>query len=94
MNEIHRPDNGLMTTALEIATYRYFISELKLVKGEKTLSIDPPIGMNYIEDDSILGNSDKMLFFTKELVASAEDELASHNPYILTKMNLKTIDNF
>ncbi|CDW82479.1 UNKNOWN [Stylonychia lemnae] len=94
LNEIHRPDNGLMTTALEISTYRYFLAELKVVKGERTLSIDPPLGMNYIEDDSILGNSDKMLFYTKEFVAAAEDELTSHNPYILTKMNLKTIENF
>lgn len=30
--------------------------------------------MNYIEDDSILGNPDKMMFYTKEFLATAEDE--------------------
>jgi len=35
-----------------------------------------------------------MLFYTKEFVASGEDDLASHNPYVLSKLNLKTIENF
>ncbi len=38
--EVHRPDNGLMTTCLQIATLRYVQAELKIVKGEKNLSID------------------------------------------------------
>ena len=64
----------MTTTALEISTYRYYLSELKVVKGEKTLAIEKPTGMNYIEDDSILGNSDKMMFYSKEFLATAEDE--------------------
>ena len=95
LNEAHRPDNGLTAAALELSTYEYIMAELKAVKGEVAGGVvDPPKGIGYIEDDSILGNSDKMLFYTKELIASAEDEQASHNPYVLTKLNLKTIDNF
>jgi hypothetical protein len=63
-----------------------------MVKGEKQLLIeDPATGLHHIEDDSIVGNPDKMLFYAKEYAASGEDEQASHNPYILTKLNLKTI---
>jgi dTDP-4-dehydrorhamnose 3,5-epimerase len=47
-----------------------------------------------LEDDSIVGNSDKMLFYAKEFAASGEDEQATHNPYVLTKLNLKTISNY
>ena len=43
---------------------------------------------------SILGNSDKMLFYMKELAAAGEDDQATHNPYLLTKLNLKTVKNF
>jgi hypothetical protein len=64
---------------------------LKKVKGVAEEFLDPYKGMRYIEDDGIVGNPDKMLFFTKELLASAEDEGSSHNPYVLTKLNLKTI---
>ena len=95
LNEVHKPDNGLSTTCLEIAMYKYVLSELKIVKGEKSKSIETIVkGMNHSEDDSIVGNPDKMLYYAKEFVASAEDEQASHNPYLLTKLNLKTIDNF
>ena len=73
IKEVHRPDNGLTATSLEIATYRYFLSELKVIKGENTLTIDKPSGLNYLEDDSILGNPDKMMFYAKEFLASAED---------------------
>jgi hypothetical protein len=51
-------------------------------------------GLNYIEDDSIIGNADKMMFYTKEMAASAEDDKASHSPYMLTKLNLKSIEYF
>ena len=30
--------------------------------------------MDYLEDDSIVGNSDKMLFYTKEFLAAVEDQ--------------------
>lgn len=56
--------------------------------------INPPKGLNHIEDDSIVGNPDRMLFYAKEFVASGDDEQASHNPYVLSKLNLKTIENF
>jgi hypothetical protein len=47
-----------------------------------------------LEDDSIVGNPDRMLFYAKEFVASGLDEQAAHNPYVLSKLNLKTIENF
>jgi hypothetical protein len=30
--------------------------------------------MDILDDDSVVGNPDKMLFFTKELATSAEDK--------------------
>jgi hypothetical protein len=73
LNDVHRPDNGLMTSALEINTYKYILAELKVVKGETSHFINPPKGIQYIEDDNIIGNPDKMLFYTKEFVASVDD---------------------
>ena len=73
---------------------KYVLAELKVVKGENSHFIAPPKGLNYIEDDSIIGNPERMLFYAKEFAASENDEMASHNPYILSKHNLKTIENF
>ncbi len=32
--EIHHPENGLTTSAMELCTYRFLQAELKMVKGE------------------------------------------------------------
>lgn len=44
LNEVHRPDNGLTATALEISAYKFILAELKVVKGEKQLTIEQPEG--------------------------------------------------
>lgn len=35
-----------------------------------------------------------MLFYTKELEASLDDEDAGHNPFIISKLDLKSIEAF
>ena len=35
LQEVHKPDNGLTTTALEIATYKHILNDLKQVKGQE-----------------------------------------------------------
>ena len=41
-----------------------------------------------------MGNSDKMLFHMKELVASIEDPNLIQNPFVMTKLDLKTVAEF
>ena len=71
--ECHRPDNGLLTTALDLSTCKILIAELKTVKNQDSLYFERSKGMEYLDDNSILGNPDKMLFYAKELAASSED---------------------
>ena len=40
LSEVHKPDNGLTLTALDIQTYRYIHAELKIIKGEKDLTVE------------------------------------------------------
>jgi len=47
-----------------------------------------------IEDDSILGNPEKMLFYSKELIAAAEDPTLIQNTFVLTKIDVKTIRDY
>lgn len=92
LNEVHRPDNGLLTTALELCTLSELRNQLRLVEegGRK----ERPRGIERIEDDEILGNSDKMLFYSKELQASAQDQDAAHNPFVVSKLDLQSIESF
>jgi hypothetical protein len=52
----------------------FLLAELRAVKAEMKGDIAMQSrDLEVIEDSSILGNSEKMLFFIKELIASAED---------------------
>ena len=44
--------------------------------------------LSVIEDSSILGNPEKMLFFTKELIAAAQDPELIQNPFVMTKIDM------
>jgi len=40
-------------------------------------------------DNNVLGNSDKMMFYTKELMASQNDPKAAHHPTVVGKLDMK-----
>ncbi len=71
------------------------LAELKAVKDEvRGNQVMQSRDLEIIEDDSILGNPEKMLFFIKELIASAEDPNLIQNPFVLTKIDLQTLMQF
>ena len=92
--EVHRPDNGMMAASLELSAYKMLMAELKVVQNEDSLYLDKSEGMQYLEDDSIVGNPDKMLFFAKELAASGEEGGMAQNPYVVAKLDVKSIEEF
>ena len=52
-------------------------------------------GRQYVEDESIIGNADKMVFFAKEMLSSLS--MASKktiDPFLIAKMNVNTINFF
>jgi len=51
-------------------------------------------GIEHIEDDDILGVSDKMLFYSKELKSSVENEQKAHNPFVIGKLDTESLKNF
>jgi hypothetical protein len=63
-------------------------AELKLVKDGNTGVFERPKGINNIEDNHVIGNPDKMLFFTKELAASGNDKRSAHNPFVIGKLDV------
>ena len=95
LEQVHKPDNGMMAAALEISTLNFLVAELKLIKegGDKgNYKIAP--GINHIEDTHVVGNADKMLFFTKQLAASAHDPKAALNPFVAGKLEVADVNKF
>lgn len=71
------------------------LAEIKGVRAEERGDIiSQSRDLAIVQDDTILGNSDKMLFLEKELVASIEDPKLTQNPFVLTKLDLTTINDF
>jgi hypothetical protein len=83
-----------MASALELSCLKVLDNQLQRVKSYEDVDLKALQGVQYIEDDEILGNSDKMLFYSKELQASAEDEGAAHNPFVVGKLDINSIINF
>ena len=54
-------------------TYRELIKQLDNVKSQSNLVEDKAEGLLHIEDDSIVGNPDYMLWLTKELASTKRD---------------------
>ena len=52
------------------------------------------VGSQHIEDDGVVGSSDKIMFYAKELKANVEDRTSSHNPFLVGKLDQISISNF
>lgn len=35
LHDVHRPDNGFMESAMDVVTYKFILSELKVVRAEE-----------------------------------------------------------
>lgn len=66
-----------MSSSLELKLYEFLIAEFEVVKNQDALILENRKGINYIEDDTIAGNSDYLLFLAKELASCKDDPLKS-----------------
>ena len=52
-------------------------------------------GRQYVEDESVIGNSDKLIFYAKEMISQLTlAPKATLDPYLVAKLNLKSISYF
>lgn len=91
LQDVHRPDNGLMSTALEVTCLRFLNAELKNIKEGQHGMFKRAEGLSLIDDDSILGCPDKIMFFTKEMAASSMDPEMAQNPLVIGKLEIEEI---
>ena len=94
LSDVHKPDNGLLLSALEKATYESLIMELKKVQDEDNIVTERSKGMEKLDDNNVVGNPDKMLFYAKELASSAKDRQSSMNPFVIGKLDIESVKNF
>mmetsp|Transcript_29206 Transcript_29206/g.44018 ORF Transcript_29206/g.44018 Transcript_29206/m.44018 type:complete len:132 (-) Transcript_29206:1471-1866(-) len=93
--DVHKPHDSTMTTLLEAAILDEALSQYREMKdfmiGEKT---EHP-GHEYLESESVVGSSDKMMFYIKDLVADlGRPNNEAQNPFIVAKLDLDSIKAF
>lgn len=94
IQEVHRPDNGLQASALEYAALQVLLADFKVVKEGENGMFEQSAGYNHLSDDFVVGNPDKMLFFTKELAACANDKRQAQNPFVMGKLDVDQVQKF
>ena len=95
IDSAHNPDNGLVAATYDLVTAEFLLAELRAVKAEcRGDRIVSSRDQDLIEDTSLLGNSEQMLFLTKEVCASFEDSAIVQNPTFFTKLDQKTLQDF
>ena len=81
-------------TGLEYATYDALHTILKNIQDEDNLTGNRAKGAAYLEDNSVIGNPDKMLFFAKELASCARNKQSSMNPFVMGKLDIEQVEHF
>ena len=90
--ECHQPDNGLIASMYELVMVEFLLAEMYAVQAEDRGDLLVSSNDNQlIEDTTVLGNSEKMYFYVKELAASQEDSTLGRHPNVWTKFNQETL---
>lgn len=93
--DVLKPHNAQIMTHIDQAMLDECIAEFRRVLDIFENRVVEYKGREYVEDESVLGNSEKIVFFTKEMLAqltlSAKSAL---DPYLMGKLDVQTIKFF
>jgi hypothetical protein len=67
--DVLKPHDNLLMTIIEYKIFERAEVEFKKTKAFLEGHLHEYLGHEYIEDDTLLGNSDKVAFFIKDLVS-------------------------
>lgn len=84
-----------MLTFIECKIFDTAFIEYQKTKAFLTDDLKEFKGAEYVEDETIVGNSDKMVFYIKEFVAHLQKNPKSEiNPFYISKLDLETVNFF
>ena len=92
LQDVLKPHDNMMNSLLEAEIYKEALDQYREMQGFLIGETVETNGHQYIEDESIMGNSDKMIFYTRELMSEIKkSKRVSLNPYIVAKLDVPTI---
>lgn len=95
MTDALKPHDSTLLTIVETKIYESAEVEFKKAKAYLDGSLQEFKGHEYLEDETIVGNSDKMAFYTKDFVSYLNKTLKPNiNPFFAGKLDIETINFF
>ena len=65
----HKPHSNILETLLEKQSFEKALLEFDLAKAHCEGSLEEYKGATYIEDSSVIGNPEKIVFYIKDFVS-------------------------
>ena len=93
--DVHKPHNNSFHAMMELKVLERCELEYQKVKafvdGDKT----EYTGQEFLEEEAIVGNSEKVVFHIHDMMANlGKSEKNSINPFIISKLDLDTVAHF
>ena len=90
-----KPYDPTVMTYIDVHVAKFALQEfrkiIKFMDGSET----EYEGRQYVEDESVLGNPDQMVFYAKEMLSNLTlSPKQTLDPYLIAKLNVKTINYF
>lgn len=95
MIDVIKPHDNTLLTLIEMKVYEKAHIEFKKTRAFLEGDLVEYEGMEYIEDESIIGNPDKISFYIKDMVSHLAKSLKQNiNPLLIAKLDIETVNFF
>ncbi|CDW83349.1 UNKNOWN [Stylonychia lemnae] len=95
LNEVLKPHDPSLATLIETKILERSLVEYQKCKAFLADDLKEYKGAEYIEDETIVGNADKLTFYAKDMVSHLAKCLKPNiNPFLISKLDVETINFF
>lgn len=95
LQDVLKPHDSTLLTMIEQKIFEKAEIEFKKVKAFYQADLQEYQGADILESESIVGNSDKIMFYTRDLVSHLEKTIKPNiNPFLIGKLDIETINFF
>lgn len=87
-----KPYDPTVMTYIDSHVAEFALQEFRQVLKYMEGSEQEYEGRQYVEDESVMGDTDKMVFYAKDMISQLQLGLKSQlNPYVIAKLSVNTI---
>ena len=95
LTEVLKPHDCCLQTMIEVKVIERCLVEYQKTKAFYEGDLKEYKGQEYLEDETIVGNSDKIIFYVKDFVSHLQKTVKPNiNHFFISKLDIETINFF